>query len=86
MINYKCRGCLKLLSVEKRFDIFNYLLSNKEGVKVNDLVELTGLKQPTVTFHVNKLSRRGLVKKIKQGRDVICFLNIRCTDCPFLVN
>jgi DNA-binding MarR family transcriptional regulator len=75
-----------MVSTKSRFDIFNYLLVNKDGVKVNDLVKLTNLKQPTVTFHINQLVKKKLVLKSKLGREVVCRLNIKCVNCPLLIN
>lgn len=39
---------------------------------------MTKLRQPTVTFHVNQLTKLGLVNKEKKGREVYCQLSEGC--------
>jgi DNA-binding transcriptional ArsR family regulator len=52
-------------------------------VDISALARLTGLRQPTVTFHVNELAKAGLVKKIKSGRNVFCVSSPPvCPHCP----
>jgi DNA-binding transcriptional ArsR family regulator len=73
------------MAVKTRFKIFNFLLDKKEGVGISQLVSLTGLRQPTVTFHINQMVKKGIIKKKKLGRDVVCSPSIKCTSCPLLV-
>ncbi|MFC1711341.1 winged helix-turn-helix domain-containing protein [Patescibacteria group bacterium] len=82
-MKYGCINCFKILSTKKRFNIFQYL-KEKKGQKVNisSLVKLTKLRQPTVTFHVNKLAKKGIVKKYKAGREVFCQVHKKCDNCP----
>ena len=76
-----CFNCFKTIAVKTRFQIFNFL-KNHPRVTVNNLVKLTSLRQPTVTFHINQLSKKGLLKKSKVGRFVFCQLHQRCHPCP----
>jgi len=47
------------------------LLELRTGPKsVNELVDLTGLKQPNVSNHLSKLRTKGLIKAMKIGRQV----------------
>ena len=86
-MKYGCLNCFKTLSTRKRFLIFDFLKKKKrKKFNLNFLVKLTGLRQPTVTFHVNKLVKRGLVKKIKVGREVYCQAHKKCDDCPLFYN
>lgn len=64
--------CFRALSSKNRLKIFLALRECDDKKDVSDLVKLTGLKQPTVTFHVNQLTKAGLVKKEKRGRNVYC--------------
>ncbi|OGD61952.1 hypothetical protein A2160_01150 [Candidatus Beckwithbacteria bacterium RBG_13_42_9] len=79
--NQNCPSCFKVLAVKSRFTLFEYL--KKSGKKtVNELVNLLGLRQPTVTFHLNFLAKERMIKKIKVGREVFCQINKRCQNCP----
>lgn len=80
----KCVHCFKAISVKARFDIFNFLLKQKDGVTVSRLTEFTSLRQPTVSFHIDKLEKTGLVKKYKKGREVYCKVNSLCPNCPLI--
>ncbi|MDD5109749.1 MAG: metalloregulator ArsR/SmtB family transcription factor [Patescibacteria group bacterium] len=82
----KCLGCLQAVAVETRFNIFQYLRKLRGKATVSKLVELTGLRQPTVTFHVNALAEAGLVKKTRVGKNVFCRLQEQCADCPLFVS
>lgn len=78
-----CIDYFKVLAVHTRFIIFQYLKHNS-NITISHLVKLVGLTQPTVTFHINKLIKVGLVRKRKIGRRVYCRTeNHRaCEDCP----
>lgn len=78
----RCLECFSLLSIKTRFAIFNFLNREKKGVKVGDLVNLTGLTQPTVTYHIKRLVKVGIVKKKKMGRQVCCLVCKKCDNCP----
>lgn len=41
-----------------------------ESFSVNELTELTGLSQPTVSHHLKKLTEAGLITKLREGRTV----------------
>lgn len=82
MLKTKCVTCFQVIAVPTRFKIFIYLRDNDSGISINKLVKLTSLKQPTVTFHVNELEKRGLLKKKRNGKEVLCFLNQNCESCP----
>lgn len=80
MVKTKCVGCFKVLSIKARYKMFDYLKEHPSKVTVSELVKLTKLRQPTVTFHVNQLSRVGLIKKERNGREVFCILSRGCND------
>ena len=77
----KCRECFEVLAVPARFKIFTHLKENNSPLIVSKLVELTRLRQPTVTFHLDKLEKAGLIKKEKTGKLVFCHINRKCNDC-----
>lgn len=77
-----CCQCFKAISVKSRFKIFDYLKNLKKKANVTSLVKLVGLRQPTVTFHINQLVKRGFVRKIKVGRNVYCQVHKKCDNCP----
>lgn len=78
----QCRKCFEILSVETRFKIFNFLKDRSEGASISELVELTKLRQPTITFHVNAMEENGLLLKKRIGKEVICVLKQSCDECP----
>lgn len=80
-LKYNCCGCFQTMACRSRFQIFEYL-KKKGKAKVSSLVKLLGLRQPTVSFHINKLVKRGLVKKVRVGREVYCQLHKKCDPCP----
>ena len=59
-----------------------YLKHLKKKVNVTTLVKLVGLRQPTVTFHINQLVKRGMLRKTKAGRNVYCQVHKKCDNCP----
>ncbi len=81
----KCAQCFKVVSVPTRFKIFEFLKQAGKKTTVSNLVKLTSLRQPTVTFHVNKLEKAGLLKKHKEGRTVFCEKTKVCAKCPLYV-
>ena len=85
MINKKCIFCIQTIGISSRIKILEYLKKGKKKVTVNDIVSYMSLRQPTITFHLNKLVKIQLVKKTKVGRTVYCSLDKprkRCASCP----
>lgn len=78
----KCAKCFKAVGTPARLKIFMSLQKNSGKIDVTNLVKLTKLRQPTVTFHINALVKVGLVKKVKEGRNVYLTLAPHCADCP----
>lgn len=78
----ECAECMKIVSVPTRFKIFEFIKHARKKITISNLVKLTSLRQPTVTFHVNKLEEAGLLKKHKVGRTVVCERTIVCAGCP----
>ena len=79
----KCAKCFKVIGTPARLTIFMAIVDGKK-YDVSDLVKMTGLKQPTVTFHLNQLAKAGLVKKTKEGRNVYTTVTKLCDGCPLV--
>jgi DNA-binding transcriptional ArsR family regulator len=77
-----CVACFKALSTPARFEIFERLKREKNGLLVSELVGFTKLRQPTVSFHVNELVAHGLAEKSRRGREVCCRARKKCRHCP----
>jgi len=80
-----CVNCFSVVAVPARFKIFEALKKSKDEMTVNNLVSILTLKQPTITFHINKLKDMGLVRKRKDGREVYCKAVRKCPRCPLYV-
>ena len=78
----RCRDCFEVLAVPARFKIFTNLLRRTDRFVVSDLVKLTHLRQSTVSFHLDRLEKAGLVKREKAGKLVYCNINRKCPGCP----
>ncbi|MCS5480323.1 metalloregulator ArsR/SmtB family transcription factor [Corynebacterium sp. YIM 101645] len=61
----------KILAEPARLRILSQLAAGGCGpVSVNELTELVGLSQPTVSHHLKKLTDAGLLERIREGRNV----------------
>jgi ArsR family transcriptional regulator, arsenate/arsenite/antimonite-responsive transcriptional repressor len=60
-------GVFKALADPHRVRVVNLLATAKEAVCVCDLVELLGVSQPTVSFHMKKLVDAGLLRREQRG-------------------
>lgn len=77
-----CLQCLRVLATSSRLLIFKFLKDKNQLVTISMLVEYLHLRQPTITFHVNKLVKTGLIKKTCTGRNTFCEINKKCSLCP----
>lgn len=85
MINTQCRKCLASISDDSRLEILEFLKKINREATIMEVVRQFSLRQPTITFHINKLTSSGLLKKRKKGRQVYLTLNYlssRCKSCP----
>ncbi|WP_156228819.1 ArsR/SmtB family transcription factor [Corynebacterium comes] len=61
----------KVLAEPARLRILSQLANGGCGpVSVNELTDLVGLSQPTVSHHLKRLTEAGLLEKIREGRTV----------------
>jgi len=70
-----CPDCFKVVGVQSRYTLVCLLGKAKDGVTVGKLTESLGLKQPTVTHHLNILKSVNAVAVRDQGRERVYTLN-----------
>lgn len=57
--------------------IYNYL-KNKGKATVNEIVDIMGVTQPTVSYHLKEMRESGLLKNEKKGKKVFYQINPKC--------
>ncbi len=75
-----CPDCFKVVGVKSRYQLVCFLGTQKDGATVTALTQKLGLKQPTVTHHLNTLKSVDAVTVTEQGRERIYKLN-RAAHC-----
>lgn len=70
-----CPDCFKVVGVKSRYKLVCTLGRKKNGASVTELTGILGLKQPTVTHHLNTLKSVGAVTFEDHGRERIYKLN-----------
>jgi DNA-binding transcriptional ArsR family regulator len=75
-----CPDCFKVVGVQSRYKLVCMLGKAKAGASVTDLTKELGLKQPTVTHHLNILKSVNAVSVKDQGRGRVYSLN-RAAHC-----
>lgn len=66
-----CPDCFKVVGVRSRYKLVCELGKKKDGASVSELTGMLGLRQPTVTHHLNTLKSVGAVTVEDQGRERI---------------
>lgn len=62
----------KVLAEPVRLKILSNLATGGCGpVSVNELTEMMGLSQPTISHHLKKMTEAGLLERIPEGRTVL---------------
>jgi DNA-binding transcriptional ArsR family regulator len=85
-MNKKCLCCFKAIADDSRSAIYSRV--QKVGLAtVSQIVKSFKLTQPTVSYHLSELSKTGLLKRIKKGREVyyeaVCTCGIKNKhNCP----
>ncbi|MBI3366547.1 winged helix-turn-helix transcriptional regulator [Candidatus Roizmanbacteria bacterium] len=77
-----CLTCLKTLSISSRMLIFQFLKNEGKLITIAGLVKYLNLRQPTVSFHIEKMTQAGIVRKIRRGKHTFCRIFKKCADCP----
>lgn len=75
-----CPDCFKVVGEKSRYNLVCILGKSKEGLSVKDLTELMGLKQPTITHHLQILQSVEAVDSKSIGTKKIFNLN-RSAHC-----
>ena len=75
-----CPECFKVVGVRSRYQLVCFLGKQKNGAPVTKLTDELGLKQPTVTHHLNILKSVDAVTVEESGRERIYSLN-RTAHC-----
>lgn len=70
-----CPDCFKVVGVQSRYKLVCLLGKKSEGMTVSELTEQLGLKQPTVTHHLQTLKSVAAVTNQQRGREQIYTLN-----------
>jgi DNA-binding transcriptional ArsR family regulator len=66
-----CPDCFKVVGVRSRYKLVCELGRKNDGASVTELTDMLGLKQPTVTHHLNTLKSVGAVTVVDRGRERI---------------
>ena len=76
MDKLKVIDALDALAQENRLDIFTFLTEKgQDGCSIMAIAEALEMPRATLSFHLEKLTRSGLVKTEKQGRSTCCSVN-----------
>ena len=73
----KCSNCILSLGERTRIEIYS-LLSQQKKMAVSDLVKELKVNQPTVSHHLQVLSKMGLIKHERKGKYKYFFLSLQC--------
>lgn len=57
--------------------IYEFLRGHKSS-SVKHIVELIGLSQPTVSYHLHDMQQNGLLRSEKSGKEVLYEINPQC--------
>lgn len=70
-----CPECFKVVGVHSRYKLVCLLGKAPKGLSVGKLTEKLGLRQPTVTHHLQTLKSVDAVTATQHGREQIYALN-----------
>ena len=72
-----CAGCFKALGVPSRLKIYKYLIESGKST-VSEVVKISKLTQPTVSYHLTGMKDLGLLLSTKVGKEVHYRINPIC--------
>ena len=81
MLKEMCTNCFKSLSVSSRMKLYLYLKDGNKSSSVTDLVAISGLTQPTVSYHLKEMEHNGLLISKKVGKEVYYQVGGGCETC-----
>lgn len=70
-----CPTCFKAVGVESRYKLICVLGKEPKGATMSELTDHLGLKQPTVTHHLQVLQSVDAVNVTERGRERVYTLN-----------
>lgn len=73
----ECSACFKLLGVPSRMFIYSFL-SGKGEASVREIVGVAKLKQPTVSYHLRKMKKLGLLTSRREGKEIYYKAGKKC--------
>ncbi|PIR43149.1 hypothetical protein COV24_04255 [candidate division WWE3 bacterium CG10_big_fil_rev_8_21_14_0_10_32_10] len=74
-----CMECVKVLGDNTRLAIYNILSKNyPKEYCVGDVVGMVEVKQPTVSYHLGRLFKYGLVSSKRDGKKILYSANEKC--------
>lgn len=77
MPEMSCHQCIHHFGVDSRLKIFEFL--QKEGPQsVSTIVAHLALRQPTVSYHLQKMNQSGLLQAQKVGKKTLYNINQNC--------
>ena len=68
----------KLIKSKTTLDILN-LIEEQPGIKPSSLGKDLDLKKTTISYHINKLKRKNIIKTIREGRELKLFTLENCS-------
>jgi DNA-binding transcriptional ArsR family regulator len=74
-----CTDCFKSLGTGSRMKIYTYL-HEKGPETVSNVVKIAGLRQPTVSYHLRDMEKKGLLSARKSGKEVYYSVNDQCRN------
>lgn len=75
-----CPDCFKVVGERNRYSMVCILGKSNDGMTVSQLTEQIGLRQPTVTHHLQVLKSVGAVESESRGRERVYRLD-RTAHC-----
>ena len=60
--------------------IYMYL-QDKKTASVSEIVSMSGLKQPTISYHLKEMEEQGLLASKKTGKEVYYQIGKGCENC-----
>lgn len=72
----KCISCILCLSDDTKIAIYQSI--SEYSKSVTQIVSETSVKQPTVSYHLNKMLKSGLVTFVREGKKKLYKANFLC--------
>jgi ArsR family transcriptional regulator len=72
-----CTKCFGSLGIDSRMKIYKFLKKSGKST-VTGVVDMVGLTQPTVSYHLKEMKDAGLLNSSKAGKEVFYSVNKDC--------